>query len=89
MADGVWRASGRLGCANVVPGAGLTHAMSGIAEAWMDNVPWLPLTNFNNTVVLGSVAITMLELFGFFFRLSIIIPGCGMFRITSFEMRSG
>ena len=23
--------------------------------AWMDNVPWLPLTNFNNTVVLGSV----------------------------------
>src|SRR5688500_3220168 len=44
MADGVWRASGRLGCANVVPGAGLTHAMSGIAEAWMDNVPMLVLT---------------------------------------------
>ncbi|NIP83053.1 MAG: thiamine pyrophosphate-binding protein, partial [Gemmatimonadetes bacterium] len=22
MADGVWRASGKLGCANVVPGAG-------------------------------------------------------------------
>lgn len=44
MADGVWRASGRLGCANVVPGAGLTHAMSGIAEAWMDNIPMLVLT---------------------------------------------
>ncbi len=43
MADGVWRASGRLGCANVVPGAGLTHALSGIAEAFMDNVPMLVL----------------------------------------------
>jgi acetolactate synthase-1/2/3 large subunit len=43
MADGLWRASGRLGCVNVVPGAGLTHAMSGIAEAFMDNVPMLVL----------------------------------------------
>jgi acetolactate synthase I/II/III large subunit len=43
MADAVWRSSGRLGCVNVVPGAGLTHAMSGIAEAWMDNVPLLVL----------------------------------------------
>ena len=43
MADGVWRASGRLGCVNVVPGAGLTHAMSGIAEAWMDTIPLLVL----------------------------------------------
>jgi acetolactate synthase-1/2/3 large subunit len=43
MADGLWRASGRLGCVNLVPGAGLTHAMSGIAEAWMDQVPLLVL----------------------------------------------
>ncbi len=43
MADGVWRASGELGCVNVVPGAGLTHAMSGIAEAWMDTIPLLVL----------------------------------------------
>ena len=43
MADAVWRASGRLGCVNVVPGAGLTHALSGIAEAYMDNVPMLVL----------------------------------------------
>ncbi|MDX1675162.1 MAG: thiamine pyrophosphate-binding protein [Longimicrobiales bacterium] len=43
MADGVWRASGKLGCVSVVPGAGLTHAMSGIAEAWMDTVPLLVL----------------------------------------------
>ena len=43
MADGAWRASGRMACVNVVPGAGLTHALSGIAEAWMDNVPLLVL----------------------------------------------
>ncbi len=43
MADAVWRASGRLGCVNLVPGAGLTHAMSGIAEAYMDNVAMLVL----------------------------------------------
>ena len=43
MADAVWRASGRLGCVNLVPGAGLTHALSGIAEAWMDTVPMLVL----------------------------------------------
>jgi acetolactate synthase-1/2/3 large subunit len=43
MADGHWRASGRLACVNVVPGAGLTHAMSGIAEAFLDNVPMLVL----------------------------------------------
>jgi acetolactate synthase-1/2/3 large subunit len=43
MADGAWRASGRLACVNVVPGAGLTHAMSGIAEAFMDTIPMLVL----------------------------------------------
>ena len=42
-ADAVWRATGKLGCVNIVPGAGLTHAMSGIAEAWMDNIPMLVL----------------------------------------------
>ena len=43
MADGLWRASGELGCVNIVPGAGLTHALSGIAEAYMDGVPMLVL----------------------------------------------
>ena len=43
MADGAWRATGRMACVNVVPGAGLTHAMSGIAEAFMDTVPMLVL----------------------------------------------
>ena len=43
MADAAWRASGVMACVNVVPGAGLTHAMSGIAEAFMDAVPMLVL----------------------------------------------
>lgn len=43
MADAVWRASGKLACVNVVPGAGLTHALSGIAEAFLDTVPMLVL----------------------------------------------
>ena len=43
MADGAYRASGRLACVNVVPGAGLTHAMSGIAEAFLDGIPMLVL----------------------------------------------
>lgn len=43
MADGFWRASGRMACLNLVPGAGFTHALSGIAEAFMDGVPMLVL----------------------------------------------
>jgi len=43
MADAAWRASGRMACVNVVPGAGLTHAMSGVAEAFLDGVPMLVL----------------------------------------------
>ena len=43
MADGVSRSSGKLGCVNVVPGAGLTHAISGIAEAFLDGIPMLVL----------------------------------------------
>ena len=33
MADGLALACGRPGCVLLVPGAGLTHALSGIAEA--------------------------------------------------------
>lgn len=43
MADGVARSSGRIAVVNVVPGAGLTHALSGIAEGYLDNVPMLVL----------------------------------------------
>ncbi len=43
MADGVWRASGGMACVNLVPGAGLTHALSGVVEAFLDHVPMLVL----------------------------------------------
>ena len=39
LADGYGRSTGEVGVLNLVPGAGVTHALSGIAEAWMDNVP--------------------------------------------------
>jgi acetolactate synthase-1/2/3 large subunit len=43
MADAAARATGRIACVSVVPGAGLTHAMSGIAEAFLDGIPMLVL----------------------------------------------
>lgn len=45
MADGLARSSNgeRVGVINVVPGAGITHALSGIAEAYLDNVPMVVL----------------------------------------------
>ena len=39
MADGVSRASGSVGVVNVVPGAGVTHCLSGVAEALLDGIP--------------------------------------------------
>lgn len=39
MADGLARSSDEVGVLVIVPGAGVTHALSGIAEALMDNVP--------------------------------------------------
>jgi acetolactate synthase-1/2/3 large subunit len=44
LADGMARSGGPLACANVVPGAGVTHGLSGVAEAFMDGVPLLLLT---------------------------------------------
>ena len=43
MADGAARSSGEVGVLALVPGAGATHALSGIAEALMDNVPMVVL----------------------------------------------
>ena len=43
MADGVSRSSESVGVVNVVPGAGVSHALSGIAEAYMDTVPLVVL----------------------------------------------
>ena len=43
MADGAFRASGTMAALSLVPGAGLTHALSGIAEAFFDQIPMLVL----------------------------------------------
>ncbi len=39
MADGLARTTGEIGVLTVVPGAGVTHCLSGVAEAFMDQVP--------------------------------------------------
>jgi acetolactate synthase-1/2/3 large subunit len=44
MADALARVSGEVGVLMVVPAAGLTHAMSGIGEAFLDGVPMLVIS---------------------------------------------
>lgn len=55
MADAVSRASGSIGVLMVVPAAGLTHAMSGVGEAYLDGIPML--------VVSGGVRTDMQQAF--------------------------
>ncbi len=53
MADAISRTSpkGEIGVLVVVPAAGLTHAMSGIGEAYLDGVPMLVITGGTRTDV--------------------------------------
>jgi acetolactate synthase-1/2/3 large subunit len=44
MADAVSRVSDQVGVLVVVPAAGLTHAMSGIGEAFLDGIPMLVIS---------------------------------------------
>jgi acetolactate synthase I/II/III large subunit len=44
MADAVGRLSSSIGVLTVVPAAGLTHAASGIGEAFLDGVPMLVIS---------------------------------------------
>ncbi len=44
MADAVSRTSNKVGTLVVVPAAGLTHAMSGIGEAFLDGIPMLVIS---------------------------------------------
>ena len=45
MADAVSRTGSSIGTVLVVPGAGITHAMSGIAEAFLDGIPLLVISS--------------------------------------------
>ena len=44
MADAVSRTTDTIGTLMVVPAAGVTHAMSGIGEAFLDGIPMLVIT---------------------------------------------
>jgi acetolactate synthase-1/2/3 large subunit len=44
MGDATARTTGGIGVLVIVPGAGLTHAMSGIAEAFLDGIPLLVIS---------------------------------------------
>lgn len=44
MADGLSRTSDEIGTLVIVPGAGTTHALSGIAEAFLDGIPLLVIS---------------------------------------------
>ena len=44
IADGVSRTSDTVGCLAIVPAAGMTHAMSGIGEAFLDGVAMLVIS---------------------------------------------
>ena len=44
MADAVSRTSNSIGCAVIVPAAGMTHALSGIGEAFLDGIPMLVIS---------------------------------------------
>src|SRR5215472_445605 len=51
-ADAISRtAAGRIGCLVIVPAAGVTHAMSGIGECYLDGIPLLVITGGPRTDV--------------------------------------
>jgi acetolactate synthase-1/2/3 large subunit len=49
MAEATSRVGGSLGCLLLVPAAGLTHAASGIGEAFLDGIPLLVITGGTRT----------------------------------------
>lgn len=49
MADAISRLSNHIGVLTVVPAAGLTHASSGIGEAFLDGVPMLVISGGSHT----------------------------------------
>ncbi|MBK8501996.1 MAG: thiamine pyrophosphate-binding protein [Saprospiraceae bacterium] len=49
MADAISRTTDSIGCITIVPAAGLTHAMSGIAEAFLDGIPMLIISGGTRT----------------------------------------
>lgn len=44
MADAISRVTNTIGCMTIVPASGLTHALSGIGEAYLDGIPMLVIS---------------------------------------------
>ena len=44
MAEAISRTTDSIGCLAIVPAAGMTHAMSGIGEAYLDGIPLLVIS---------------------------------------------
>ena len=44
MAEAISRTTDHIGCLAIVPAAGMTHAMSGIGEAYLDGIPLLVIS---------------------------------------------
>lgn len=49
MADAISRTTGSIGTLVIVPAAGMTHAMSGIGEAYLDGIPMLIISGGTRT----------------------------------------
>lgn len=56
MADGYWRASGRVAACFVITGPGLTNILTPMAQACADSVPMLVISSVNRRQTLGMGA---------------------------------
>lgn len=53
MADGYYRATGRVAAAFVITGPGLTNILTPMAQAYADSIPMLVISSVNRTQALG------------------------------------
>ncbi|MEM7507144.1 MAG: 5-guanidino-2-oxopentanoate decarboxylase [Pseudomonadota bacterium] len=56
MADGYWRATGKIAACFVITGPGLTNILTAMAQAHADSVPMLVVSSVNRTSALGMGA---------------------------------
>jgi acetolactate synthase-1/2/3 large subunit len=62
MADGYWRASGRIAACFVITGPGVTNILTPMAQAYADCVPILVVSSVNRIAELGMAAGALHEL---------------------------
>uniref|UniRef100_UPI00345879FA thiamine pyrophosphate-binding protein n=1 Tax=uncultured Psychrobacter sp. TaxID=259303 RepID=UPI00345879FA len=54
MADGYYRASGKVGVCFIITGPGMTNIMTAMAQALADSIPMLIISSVNNIAQTGS-----------------------------------